>query len=241
MRLSDVRRKILEPHHVPPAGHDQPLDHVLELAHVPGPGAIGERGHGVRRDGARDVPISRELLQKLFNEQRDVFFAVAQRGHDDVDDVEPVKQILAKQASFDHLVEPPVRGGDHPHVHVAAGALCADLLQLAGLEESQQQTLHAHRHLADLVEQHGSAIGDFQLARLVAIRAGKTAFGVAEQLRLEECFRKAGAVHGDEWICRAIALAVDRARDQFLAHAALAGDQDLCVRSRDAGDFLASL
>ena len=79
---------------------------------------------------------------------------------------------------------------------------------------------------------------DFELARLVAIGAGEAALDVAEQLRLEQRFRQAGAVDRRERVRRARAARVDAAGDDFLADAALAGDQHLGVGPRHAVDFL---
>ena len=42
---------------------------------------------------------------------------------------------------------------------------------------------------------------ELQLAALVAIRAGEAALDVAEELRFEERFGEAGAVHRDEGRC----------------------------------------
>ena len=84
------------------------------------------------------------------------------------------------------LVAAMTRTSTRPH-----RAVGADLLQLAGLEEPQQQALHAQRHLADFVEEDRAAVGQFELARLVAVGAGEAALDVAEQLRLEERFGQA--------------------------------------------------
>ena len=120
-------------------------------------------------------------------------------------------------------------------------AVGADLLQLAGLHEAQQQPLHPQGHLADFVEEDGAAVGELELADLVAIGAREGALDVAEQLRFEQRFRKAGAVHGDQLPRGARAAPVDGAGDELLADAALAGDQDLGVGPRDPLDLLDQL
>ena len=116
-------------------------------------------------------------------------------------------------------------------------AVGADLLEFARLEEPQQQALHPQGHLADFVEEDGALVGLLELAGLVAVRPGEAALHVAEELRLEQGFGKAGAVDRDEraldrWLC------AWTLRHQFLADAALAGDEDLRVRPRDALDLL---
>ena len=52
--------------------------------------------------------------------------------------------------------EVPVRGGDHPHVDAARGAV-ADAADLAVLEHAQQLGLQRARQLADLVEEQRAA------------------------------------------------------------------------------------
>ena len=111
---------------------------------------------------------------------------------------------------------------------------CADLLNFAGLEEPEEETLHAQRHLADLVEKDGSVVRHLEFAGLVAIRTGETALHVSEKLGLEQRFGDAGAVDRDERDTCSHAGGVNSARDHFLAGAAFAGDQNLCVRSSNA-------
>ena len=86
-----------------------------------------------------------------------------------------------------------------------------------------------------------AAVGHLELALLVAIGAGEAALHVAEELRLEERFRQAGAVDGHHRALRSRAALMDGVRDQLLADAALAGDEDLGVGSRDPVDFLRQL
>ena len=52
-------------------------------------------------------------------------------------------------------------------------------------------------------------VGHLELAGLVAVGAGEAALHVAEQLRLEQRLRQAGAVDGDERALRPRALRVD--------------------------------
>ena len=104
------------------------------------------------------------------------------------------------------------------------------------LEEAQQHDLHARAHLADFVEEDGAVRRHLEQARLVAIRAGEAAADVAEQLGFEERVGQARAVERDERCRRARAALVNQPRDDFLADAGLAGDQDLGVRARGAVD-----
>ncbi len=188
------------------------------------------------------MPLLRvNCVQEVLDQRRDVLAALAQRRHGQVDDVQAVEQVLAERALGDHVAQVAVRRGDDADVDASHRAVGADLLQLAGFQEPQQQALHAQRHLADFVEEDGAAVGHLELARLVAIGAGEAALDVAEQLRLEQRFGQAGAVDGDDGARGARAALVDGVGDELLADAALAGDKHLGVGTRDALDLLREL
>ena len=107
------------------------------------------------------------------------------------------------------------------------GALRADGLELAILENAQQLALKVERRVADLVEKDGAAAGDGEASAPVVDGAGERAAHVAEQLGLEQSLGKRGAVDRHERLARRCGeRCVDRARDELLARAALAADQD---------------
>ena len=68
---------------------------------------------------------------------------------------------------------------------------------------------------------------------LLGRRAGERALGVAEELRLDQIFRKGGAVDLDPRPIGPAAPLVERVRDQLLAGAALTDDQHARVRVGD--------
>ena len=80
----------------------------------------------------------------------------------------------------------PMGRGDHPHVERRQASIRTDALNLAGLEESKEQRLHAQAHLAHFVHEDRAAVGRFEPAPLVAVRVGEAALDVTEHLRLEE-------------------------------------------------------
>ena len=91
-------------------------------------------------------------------------------------------------------------------------------------------------HVADFVEEDRAAIGLLELADLLLGRAGERALLVAEQLRLDQLLGNRRAVHLHEALAAAQAVAVDRARDELLADAALALDQHGRVGRRRPAD-----
>jgi hypothetical protein len=81
--------------------------------------------------------------------------------------------------------------------------------------------------------------GLHEQAGAIAAGVGERALDVAEQLALEQVGGYRAAVERDERLALARAEIVDRARDQLLAGAALAGDQHRGVAVGDAVDELA--
>ena len=117
-----------------------------------------------------------------------------------MNDVQPVEQVFAEPAVGDHGAEIAIRRRNRAHVDAPARPIGPDLLQLAGFEEAQQKSLHPQGHLADFVEEDRAAVGELELARLVAIGAGKAALHVTEELGLEKRLGQSGAVDGHKWL-----------------------------------------
>src|SRR6185436_5045950 len=126
-----------------------------------------------------------ELFEEVTDQFRDVRPALAQRWDRDLDHVQPVVEVLTESALRDHLAKVAIGCADDAHVDVARSTVGSDTLDLAGLEEAQQQALHTQGHLAYLIEEYRAHVGGFELAGLVAIGAGEAALDVAEELRLE--------------------------------------------------------
>ena len=78
--------------------------------------------------------------------------------------------------------------------------------------------------------------GLLEAAAALRIRAGERALLVAEQLGLEQLGGNRRGVQRDERLGRARAVLVQRARDELLARARLAGDQHRDARARQTAD-----
>src|ERR1700722_6970659 len=98
-----------------------------------------------------------------------------------VDDVQPVIQVFAKQ-TFTHVtVQIPVRGHDDADVDVHRLDR-SDPANLALLDHAQQFCLNLDIYLGDLIEQEGSAVGLLEYSRAAAFAgACKGSVHVAEQ------------------------------------------------------------
>ena len=115
-----------------------------------------------------------------------------------VDDSQPIQQILPKLPGCNHVAQVPVRRRDDADIDPRLRPIGADRLNFAILEKPQEERLHAQAHLADFVQEQRAAMRELQLSRLVAVRAGEAALDMSEELRLEERFREAGTIHRDE-------------------------------------------
>ena len=205
-----------------PRHHDRALDRVAQLAHVARPG-IGVEG--LPRLGVEALELLAvllgELAQEGHGEQGDVVAPLAQGRHVDVDDVEPVVEVLAEGSLADLLLEVAVGRGDDAHVDLDR-LLAADALELALLEHAQDLDLHVLVDLADLVEEEGALVGELEAAALAGLGPGEGALLVAEELALEEALGEGGAVDLDEGPVAPGREVVDRVGDELLADARLA-------------------
>ena len=108
----------------------------------------------------------------MIDQERDVFQPLAQGGHFDRDDVEPVEEVFAEPAGGDGLGEIHVGGGDDAAVGLdRVGA--ADALEPAVLEHAQELGLHSQRHLADFVEEQRAPLRQLEPPFLLAVGAGE--------------------------------------------------------------------
>ena len=93
------------------------------------------------------------------------------------------------------------------------------------LDRAQELRLEPERHLADLVEEEGTAARQLEVAPARLGRPGERAPAVAEELGLEQLLGDRGAVDGDERLLPPRAREVERPGEELLADARLAVDQ----------------
>src|SRR5713101_6740049 len=135
-----------------------------------------------------------------------------------------VVEILAELATPHGVGEVPVGGDDEAKVGLERRG-AADALELALLEDTEKFGLDGGRELADLVEKERAPGSELEAARLLPVRSGEGTPFVAEEFRLDERFWQRRAVDGDAGSVGATAGIVDRLGHQFLARAALAGQE----------------
>ena len=165
----------------------QTLDDVPELAHVAGPRVCPKGVKRLSRDaGPRDLVLRGEDLDVIVHEEIDVGAPFVQRRHFQVQHVQPVEQVLAELARRHGLHEVAVCGRDDTDVGAAAVRGSSHRLYLAGLEEPQQERLHAKAHFAHFIKENSAAVSLAQEPGIVAIRPGEAASHMTEELGFQQ-------------------------------------------------------
>ena len=170
----------------------------------------------------------------------EVIQPLTEGGQGNGEDVEPEEEVLPEGAGGDLVLQPPVGGRDHAHVHPQR-ILRPDPLQLAGLQRPQQLGLRLGAQVPDLVEEERPLVGQLEAAETALGRPGEGAALVAEHLRLDQIARDRRAVDGDEGAARAAARRVHGGRDQLLPGAGFPGDQHPRLGGPDPRDQSADL
>ena len=178
-----------------------------------------------------------ESIQEESHQQRDVLRPLAERGKRDREDAESIVQVLAERLLADGFEQVAVGGGDDPDIDLPRGRP-ANSVELVFLQDAEQLRLRLERELADLVEEDRPPIGKLEPADSPGDGAGEGPLLVTEQLALHEPGGKCRAVELDERLIPALAVGVDRPRDQFLARARLAADEHGGVGRCHAADLV---
>ena len=129
-----------------------------------------------------------------------------------------MQQVLAEQSLRDPRLEVLVGRGNDAHVGTNR-RVAADAIELTFGQHPQQAGLQRDRHVADLVEEQRAAVSLLEASAAQRIRARERALLVAEQLRLEQLGGEGRGVERDERLHRSRTVAVQRARNEFLAGA----------------------
>jgi hypothetical protein len=108
------------------------------LTHIAGPVERHHAAHRALRDLRRR--LGRELRHEVLDEQRNVLAPLAERRQRDLEDVQPVEEILAERALGNHPLQRRVGGGNDPHVHLDR-LVATQTLEGALLQRPQQFAL----------------------------------------------------------------------------------------------------
>ena len=164
-----------------PLGDDHgPLDDILQLPDVTGPGVSFEDFKGIVVNlvdglaGAAGVH-----LEKVHGQLGNVLAPLPERRHGDRDDIEAVIEVFAELGFRDQTFEILVCRGDEAHIDLDRFA-GANALERHLLKNAQKLGLNFEADVANLVEKKRAAIGHLEAADLIAMGASKCSLDVAE-------------------------------------------------------------
>ena len=163
-------------------------------------------------------------LQKVACEWCNILAPLTQGRQPQPDHIQAVQQVFAEQAELDPLLQILVRSRNHPHIGLDR-CMTTHAVKTTLAQNPQQARLQLKRHIANFIEEQGTAIGLLKAPAPLTLCAGESAPLVAEQFALEQLFGDSRRIDGHEWTACARRVLVQSARDQLLAGAGFAGDQ----------------
>src|SRR6266853_701249 len=133
-----------------------PLDDVLQLADITGPGIRYKKIQSLLVNPADALScFSSETIDEVLDQQGNIFFSFPQRRNLNRENVEPVKQIAAKRPLGDGSLQIAISGCDDPSVRLDR-LIATHTLKLPLLQNMQQRNLSFRGQLTDLVEENGA-------------------------------------------------------------------------------------
>src|SRR5712691_428893 len=142
----------------------------------------------------------------------------------EVQDIEPIKQILTEGAASDSTGEVVQGRRNHPHIHLQ-GVRATHGHNFPLLQDAQELGLQQHAHVADLVQQQCAALRTPEYSLTIGHRPGEGATHMPKQFSLEQFVRNGRAVDREKRLVDTDAVLMQGACHQLLSRARLARDQ----------------
>ena len=134
----------------------------------------------------------------------------------DGNDAEPVVEVLPEGARLDGFLQVAVGRGDDADIQFNA-FLAPHLHELPFLDHPQELGLDIQAQVADLVEEKGPVIGQFEEPVFRLQGPGERALDVTEELAFQQGLHQGGAVHRDKFLFGPRAEQVDGPGHQLFA------------------------
>src|ERR1700686_594855 len=190
-RIVDLQRVIAAENH-------SALDDVLQLADVSGPRVRFAELQRALADPAHPLPhLLGKSLDEVLEQNGYVFSAFPQRRQVDWKDVQSVEEVRPEFPASGGRWQVAIRRRDDPDID-GNRSRAPDAFDLALLEHAKQGNLRIDWHLADLVEEDGTSIGQLEPAAALLHRSGERSLFVTKQLGGDERRWNGRAVHADE-------------------------------------------
>ena len=201
------------------------LNLVPELADIPRPPVLRKDIERFRAQlNIRFAESLRGFAEKKRTEVGNLFPSLPQRRHMDTDDGEAVIEILTELAFRDALLEVGIGRGEHSNVHTLRTSF-PHRHDLGLFEKTQQLGLYVERKIADFIQEQRAPGRGSDEARLIGDCTRKRSAPVAEQLAVGQITAGRRAVVRKKHGGAPMRPDVNALRDEFLAGAALTGDE----------------
>ena len=122
-------------------------------------------------------------IDQLLYEDRQIIDTLTQRWRLNWKYIKTVVQVFTELVFSYHLFEVLVGSSDHTHIGID-DLIRAHTVKLALLQHTQQLNLHLERHIANLIEEEGTALGHFKTAFTGSKSTGKSTLFVTKELGL---------------------------------------------------------
>src|ERR1700756_1790557 len=160
---------------------DDALDYIAKLAYIPRPRVAHQPFNRVVGDLSWASSIaSRKFFQKMSSEQRNIFFAFAERGDGKWNYVQTVKKVFAEVSTRNFFFQIFVGRCDYANVN-RYWFIYSYRGKVLFFQGAQDFGLRLQAHVADFIEKKRPAVCLEKLAFLVFGDRGQRAFAMAEE------------------------------------------------------------
>src|ERR1700679_263728 len=122
------------------------LDEITQFANIARPVVLLQRGERILGHlDMRTAILRAELLQKLLDEKRNIFLAIAQRRNEERNHIQPIEEVFTKVTASNLLLEVLVGGRDHTNIDVYR-VRSADGKEPLFVERAQNLSLRLQAH-----------------------------------------------------------------------------------------------
>ncbi len=160
----------------------------------------------------------------MLDKQRDVLDPLTQGGNPESYRVEPVEEVIPEASVLDGILQVPVGGGDHPHIHLSCHRF-PHPLEFPVLQKAEQLHLRRRGDLPDLVQENRSSVRRLKPPLPVAHSPREGPPDMPEELALQERLGKRCAVDCEKRKAGPRTPLMNEVRQQFLPRSAFPLDQ----------------
>ena len=212
--------------------HRDLFGEVFQLADIAAPVAVLQQPcrFFTQRERRHLIAIA-EIHGELPEEQGNVLFALAQSGNAYLYGVETVVEILAETAVFASLAHVEVGCCDDAYIGLTHGTR-THTQELARLEHTQQAHLRLERQFTYFVEEERTSVGNLEIAFVLRLRVGESAFLMSEEFGVDGALRDSAAVDGEIRSVFAGRESMDDLRKMLLTYTGFAGDEHTQIGAR---------